>query len=290
MCLLQYGQSDQLVKARSYAMPRKTRGEKGHQRCSSVESEEPLDEARSLASWLQLPRESLVLKCNTHNLSTRGKKAELAARLKSFFEENHHQDQDTSMADNNSPSSIPNPTQAISVPAASPIIQSIMPGIAELITKHLSQLPASTFQSQPGSSKDSNYSSQPCNKDGANPGQERTSSGKEKCNARLKRAHRERSHSPSPVAKHPRSKPASKSASKRSPSLSSLESRLAQNVLAARRDRKTRSPAGTTDHHTLHLPIRHFPILLLPANTVILLGLSQDIVSAPRQKDPPQYL
>ena len=223
MCLLQYGQSDQLAKARSYAMPRKTRGEKGRQRCSSVESEEPLDEARSLASWLQLPRESLVLKCNTHNLRTRGKKAELAARLKSFFEENHHQVQDTSMADNDSPSSTPNPTQAISVPAASPIIQSIMPGIAELITKHLSQLPASTFQSQPGSSKDPNYSSQPCNKAGANPGQERTSSGKGKRNARLKRAYSERSHSPSPVAKNPRSKPASKSASKRSPLLSSLE-------------------------------------------------------------------
>ena len=189
-------------KARSYAMPRKTRGEKGRQRCSSVESEEPLNEARSLASWLQLPRESLVLKCNTHNLSTRGKKAELAARLKSFFEKNH---------------------QAIPVPAASPIIQSIMPGIAELITKHLSQLPASTFQSQPGSSKDPNYSSQSCNKDGANPVQERTSSGKGKRNVRLKRAYRERSHSPSPVAENPCSKPASKSASKRSPSLSSLE-------------------------------------------------------------------
>ena len=199
MCLLQYGQSDQLVKARLYALPRKTRGEKGRQCCSSVESEEPLDEVRSLASWLQLPRESLVLKCNSHSLSTRGKKAELAARLKSFFKENHHQDQDTSMADNDSPTSTPNPSQAISVPTASPIIQSIMPGIAEPITKHLSQLPASTFQYQPGSSKDPNYSSQPCNKDGANPVQERTSSGKR--NARLKSAHHERSHSPSPVAK-----------------------------------------------------------------------------------------
>ena len=90
------------------------------------------------------------------------------------------------MADNDSPSSTPNPPQAISVPTASPIIQSIMPGIAEPINKHLSQLPASTFQSQPGSSKDPNYSSQPCNKDGANPVQERTSSGKGKRNARLK--------------------------------------------------------------------------------------------------------
>ena len=194
---------------------------KGRQCCSSVESEEPLDEARSLASWLQLPRESLVLKCNSHSLSTRGKKADLAARLKSFFKENHHQDQDTSMADNDSTTSTPNPSQAISVPTASPIIQSIMPGIAEPITKHLSQLPASTFQYQPDSSKDPNYSSQPCNKDGTNPVQERTSSGKR--NAHLKWAHHERSHSPSPVAKNPRSKPASKSAFQHSPLLSSLE-------------------------------------------------------------------
>ena len=52
-------------------MPRKTHGEKSrstHQRHSSVESEEPLDEDRSLANWLQLRRESLVPKCNTHNL------------------------------------------------------------------------------------------------------------------------------------------------------------------------------------------------------------------------------
>ena len=127
------------------------------------------------------------------------------------------------MADNDSPSSTPNPPQAIPVPAASPIIQSLMPGIAELTIKHLSQLPASTFQPQPGSSKDPNYSSQSCNKDGANPVQERTSYGKGKCNDRSKRAYRKRSYSPCPVAENPHSKPASKSAFKHSPSLSSLE-------------------------------------------------------------------
>ena len=131
-------------------------------------------------------RESLVLKCNTHNLSTKGKNAELAARLKSFFEQNHHpaeptqnaKDQDTSMADNDLPNSTPKPPQATSIPAASPIIQSIMPGIEELITKHLSQLSSSTSQSQPGSSKDPNYSNQSSKKDGANPARERTSSRK----------------------------------------------------------------------------------------------------------------
>ena len=45
-------------------------------------------------------------------------------------------------------------------PAASPLIQSIMSGIEELITKHLPQLSSSTLQSQPCSSKDPNYSNQ----------------------------------------------------------------------------------------------------------------------------------
>ena len=162
-------------------MPRKTHGEKNrstHQCHSSVEFEEPLDEDRSLANWLQLPRESLVLKCNTHKLSTKGKKGKLAALLKSFFEQNHHptertqnaKDQDTSMADNDLPNKTPNPPQATSIPAASPIIQSIMPWIEELIVKHLSQLSSSTSQSQPGSSQDPNYSSHSSKKDGANPG------------------------------------------------------------------------------------------------------------------------
>ena len=126
------------------------------------------------------------------------------------------------MAEDGLPNSTPSPPQAIS--AASPFIQFIMSGIEELITKHLSQLSISALQSQPGNSKDPNYSKDPTNKDGGNPVRERTSSiSKMKLNARFKQDYCERSHFLGPATKNAHSKPALKSASRPSPSLSSFE-------------------------------------------------------------------